>query len=272
MWTRGGSLREGAMRCVLIFLTAFAAAGSMPARAGQTDQQKDVTFKIKVPLTFKGRVVSGSLRKSDIPALLDLPVRNGDTDPKSEYGVEMTRRDGKKTFMVYTCRQWKRATAEGAYSATTYDMAMESSLISTCRALFELQSAKVPIKSFLENPRVTLNDTNLLPAAMLAVMPEDEAEERRLAGKTISQVVARKDIQAASGGVLTVSYDGLMQRFEEVARADFNGDGIEDILVFTGGSAEEGTMSYSDYILLTRTSSSGPLKVIPINETPSKTN
>lgn len=249
-------------KLITLWLTALIALppGSVAARTPPAGRQTGIAFKIAEPLAFKGRVVSGSLRQSDIPRLLDLPVRNGNTGPAERYGVEMTR-PNHTTFTAYTCREWKKARAAGAYSATTYDMAMESSFIDTCGLLFELQKAKLPIKSFIANPRVTLADVNLLPAEILASLPEG-GEPDRLRGKTVADAVPPQDIKEAEAERLTVSYGGLRQSFWEGARADFNGDGIEDILVFTGGRAEGGTMGYADYFILTRTSAAGPLKLI----------
>ena len=41
-----------------------------------------------------------------------------------------------------------------------------------------------------------------------------------------------------------------------------NGDGIEDIFVFTEGQAEGDTLGYTDYFILTRTGPSGHRKLI----------
>lgn len=250
----------------LVVLDVLAAA-PVPAQERPTGQGSEITFKISVPLEFKAHVVSGSLRKSEIPELLDLPVRNGNTDLKEGYGVEMTRPNYEK-FMVYTCWQWKKALKEEAYAASTYDMSMEGSLIHACGLLFELQRAKQPIKSFVSNPKVTLADFNLLPAAILAFMPDDENERERLRSKTVSQTVPKQDIERADGKAISLSYGGFRQNFWEAARADFDGDGVEDILVFTGGRAEGGTMGYADYFIVTRTSPSGPLKVIENRKSP----
>ncbi len=244
------------LAALVAILASPVAAHALPAARG-----KELTFKIATPLKFKGRVISGILRQSDIPQLLDLAVRNGDTDLAEDYGVQMTGPNNAKV-MVYTCWQWKSAQTEGAYSATTYDMAMESFFIRTCGLLFELQKAKLPIRSFVANPRVTLADLNLLPAEILASIPLGGATDRARRGKTIAQVVPPQDVIEADADRLTLSYGGFRQSFWVSARADFNGDGMEDILVFTGGRADGGTMSYSDYFILTRTSPSGPLKLI----------
>jgi hypothetical protein len=226
-----------------------------------TGRKSEMAFKISVPLEFKGRVVSGSIRKSEITRLLELPVRNGDSNPNEGYGVEMTRPSGGK-FMAYTCLAWKKARSEEAYAAGTFDMAMEGSMIHTCGLLFELQRARLPLKSFLANPKVSLADLNLLPAKILAYVPESDGEAKLLSKSTVSEVVAKDDIEKTDDTMIALSYGGFQQTIWEAARADFNGDGVEDILVFTGVRAEGGTMGYSDYFLLTRTAPTGPLKVI----------
>lgn len=223
---------------------------SQPARG------RDITFKIRVPLEFKGRIVSGSLRQSEIEKLLDLPVRNGVADPNKDYGVEMTRPDY-TTFKVYTCHEWKKAHAQNAYSATTFDMAMEGFLLRTCGLLFELQKARLPAKSFIT--KVSLANLDLLPADMLN--EETDNAESAPANVAVSKVVPRADIEEASDNGITLTYGNFRQSFWEGARADFNGDGIEDILVFTGGRAVGGTLGYSDFFFLTRTRASGPLTI-----------
>jgi hypothetical protein len=247
----------------LILLLAFNALVAMPVPAQNrpTVGGRDITFQIKTPLEFKGRIVSGSLRQSEIEKLLDLPVRNGVYDPSEGYGVEMTRPDYTRV-MVYTCREWKKALAEKAYAGTTFDMAMESSFIHACGLLFELQKAGLPTKSFVANPKLSLANLDVLPAEMLNDYTDDpEAERTRLRGLTVSQVVPKKDIEQADDNELTLNYGNFRQSFWEGVRADFNGDGIEDILVFAGGRAVDGTLGFSDYFFLTRTRRSGPLRM-----------
>jgi hypothetical protein len=244
--------RRRTIYLILLFaLNAFSVA-PLQAQNQATGGARDLTFKIKVPLEFKGRAVSGSLRQSEIEKLFDLPVRNGAAD----YGVEMTRPDY-TTFKVYTCREWKKSHAQNAYSATTFDMAMEGFLLRTCGLLFELQKARLPAKSFIT--KVSLANMDLLPADMLN--EETDNAESAPANVTVSKVVPRADIEEASDNGITLTYGNFRQSFWEGARADFNGDGIEDILVFTGGRAVGGTLGYSDFFFLTRTRASGPLTI-----------
>ena len=179
---------------VLVLALSVLAADSLLAQTQPTSEEKEIVFQISDPLRFKGRIVSGSLRKSEIAGLLELPVRNGSSDMDKGYGVEMTSANNEKV-MVYTCRKWKKALDEKAYSASTFDMSMESSLIRTCGLLFALQNAKLPLKSFVANPRVTLANLNLLPAEILSANTDDqEKEKEHTRGVTLLKAVARKDI------------------------------------------------------------------------------
>lgn len=253
--------------CTIIRLLLVATLYALPAQSLLAQKTvsgsgTDTTFKISEPLVFKGRVVSNSLRGSEIEALLDLPVRNGDGDPKHQYGVEMTTPNYEKVTAT-SCRQWRRAQEQDAYAASTFDMAMESSFIHTCGLLFELQRAKQPTKSFVANVRVGLADLNLLPAEMLVANNEgDQISKKHMRGSTVSTAVKSKDIEKADNKVITLSYQGMRQSFWEAARADFDGDGYEDILVFSQFHVVDGTLGFSDYLILTRTLPSGPLKVI----------
>lgn len=237
-----------------------AIGGSLLAQAQGTRQQEP-TFQITDPLEFDGRVVEGPLRKTEIAALLELRVRNGNSNLEEGYGVEMTWPNGEKS-RTSTCREWKKAQQQKAYAATTYDMAMQSALIHTCGLLFQLQSARTPVKSLLADPKVSLADVNLLPAEMLTAFTDDEQEQRATRGKTISEVVPEKDVVEAKDTRLTLAFGGFRQSFWEAARADFDGSGFEEIFIFTGGGAEGGTMLYANNVILTRTDPSGALKLI----------
>ena len=56
--------------------------------------------------------------------------------------------------------------------------------------------------------------------------------------------------------------DALRQHLTEVARADFNGDGIEDILFFESGHATQGSFRFYQIIILTRKSIDGKFEVV----------
>lgn len=242
------------------------------AAAGQTSGKPapapadDISFQISLPLKFRGKEVSGVLRRSEIGALLDLPVRNGVVSDEEEgYGAEMTRTNHAK-FRVSTCRQWKKAVTQGAFAATTFDMAMESFLVQTCGLLFELQNAVRARKSFVA--KVSLADLDLLPANILVSFDRDgkrKLDGMARQGRTVATLLSPSNVREKSADHVALEYGGFQQLFREAERADFNHDGIEDILVLVGGKAVGGTLGYADYTLLTRLRSTGPLTVIKSN-------
>ena len=242
------------LRCVVCLGLLVSAIGLTCQEQSQTLRSaQDTTFRIVNPLKFRGKEVAGTLRKSEIESLLDLPVRNGNLDEAEGYGVEMTRENGQR-FRVLTCREWGTAVSEGAFTDTTYTMSMEGQIQRTCELLTHLQDASLPNKSFVK--MVNLTNLELLPANMLSGSGGEETDRlERLArrGKTVSGLVRKSDIQQLAPHLIRLEYSGLWQTFWEEARADFNHDALEDILVFTGARAVGGTMVFSHYLLLRTT-------------------
>jgi hypothetical protein len=52
------------------------------------------------------------------------------------------------------------------------------------------------------------------------------------------------------------------QQLVEVARADFNGDGVEDMLVFEYCYATHGTLGFGGIRILTRKSANGKFEIV----------
>ena len=69
-------------------------------------------------------------------------------------------------------------------------------------------------------------------------------------------------VKSADKHVLRVEDEGMAQTMQEVVRADFNNDGIEDILVFEYHRAIGGTHGFGGIIMLTRKSIDGKLEEV----------
>jgi hypothetical protein len=257
--------RERLCLAVVSVAWVLASCGGNKPKVGakEPSSQAPIVFSIAQELEFKGRKLAKSLPHSDIEALLDLPVRNGSQASGDEsYGVEMTREGGER-FKVLSCRQWKKARAQKAYAATTFDMAMEGFLISTCGLLFEMQTAKSAHKNYLQDFRVDRAHLDVIPAKVLGSIGELEANEEGYQYKTIAQAVPEGVIKVPPQGGISLLFGGFHQRLWEGGRADFNGDGFEDVLVFLGGRADGGTMGFTEYCILTRLKPVGSLRVLP---------
>lgn len=102
-------------------------------------------------------------------------------------------------------------------------------------------------------------DLDLLPASVLpCVSSEDEEAIARAKGLSLGDILGRGEIRIlrVSSSELSLEWNwGLMLR--EICRADFDGDGIEDILCECYLWATEGTLGIGWTSILTRTTNDG---------------
>jgi len=189
--------------------------------------------------------------RSDIEQLRDRPVKIGPNDHID--GVELTGTNDEKRF-CRTCREYDTAKSEGFYPLTNFDIKISTWFEQQCGLLTALQAAQAPSQSFVSDPRVGVVDLNLLPYSFFPVFTEHTASAttESYQDKVDDGTLVVKRVRA---NMLTIESPDLMgQVLIEVVRADFNGDGIEDILLFEYCYAIGGTMSWGAPRLLTRTS------------------
>jgi len=67
-----------------------------------------------------------------------------------------------------------------------------------------------------------------------------------------------------SQNLLRIESAAMGQQLIEVARADFNGDGIEDILLFEYCYATGGTLGFGGIKIITRLSSDGMFELVSL--------
>lgn len=122
-----------------------------------------------------------------------------------------------------------------------------------CGLLTILKSETTPNISFIDDPRVGVNDLNLLP---FSLFPQLENEPLTVGFTTTYQ-------DKINGGTLIVKRlksnsisiaepEGMGQQLVEVVRADFNGDGTEAILLFEYCYATHGSLGFGGIKLITR--------------------
>ncbi len=213
---------------------------------------------LEVPLQFTDGDVKGCIAAVEAKHLLDRPLAMGENRIKD--GVALTHpRDMNKHRQATTCRQYDDATAQGWYALTTYDMSMESFFSKTCALIDALAKAAPARRSFIKEPRVGIGDLDIVGASVLkGFVPTGEADA------TIGTLVRAGSvvIEKREANVLQLSGNGFTAQLEEVARGDFNGDGTEDILVFSAVHAQGGTLRGYETKILSRTSPTEPLMIV----------
>jgi hypothetical protein len=192
---------------------------------------------------------AGGVKQAELADLRLLPVLPGGEHGPD--GVELTGpNDENRTCR--TCAEYDDAIKQGYYAFSSFDIRLASRFEQRCGMLRALAIAKSAAQSFVSNPRTSVLDLELLPAAFF---PSLEGHTLDLAGKSYQDLLSEQlvFVRRLSSNMLTVEQPGGMgQTLIEVTRADIDGDGIEDILLFEHCYATEGTMSTGGVRIVTR--------------------
>lgn len=230
------------------------------AIADQSTGDPEETFHLIHKLKFFDDTEIEAIMKSDIESLRDRPVRMGENTFID--GLTLTHNELPDRH-VRTTREYDDAVAVGYYGYTTYAMKMEAFFIQQSGLLHALEKASIPKSSFIASPRVGLTDLHLLPLDLFPRFGESGFDETT--GLTYQDKLNEGAIRVLASRHNYLKVDGPMgQQLIEVVRADFTGDGLEDILLFTYRWAIGGTFGHGGVAILSRKTSDGPFELSSI--------
>lgn len=220
----------------------------------------EAIFQLIEGMKFADSEEVKSVARDDIDALRDRPIRFGEDSGID--GVTLTN-DANEERFVRTCREYDDAVSAGFYALTNLDIKMSSWFEHQCGLLNALQSATPPVRSFISRARVGVLNLEMIPYSFFPqVAAHEEAGE--IAGTYQDKVDDGSMVikRVAPNLLQIVEPGGMGQQLIEVARADFNGDGIEDMLLFEYCYATEGTLGYGRIRIITRTSETGMFETV----------
>jgi hypothetical protein len=197
---------------------------------------------------------------ADIEALRDRAMHFGENSGMDSLVLTS---DEKGERIVRTCREYEQALSEGFYAYTTVDIKVASRFEHQCGLLNALESARPPSSSFVSHPKVGVLDLAIMPISFFPYF--GDTGPGHSANVTYQNKVDEGAlvIKRVSHNLLQIEEPhGMGQQLVEVVRADFNGDGIEDILLFEYCYATEGTLGYGLVRIITRTSSTGMFETV----------
>ena len=233
-----------------------------PAPAdGTFAKPKELTFELVEGIKFADGTEVKSITKADIEALRDRPIDMGGNDTD---GVTLTNSRNDKLH-VRTCREYDAAIEDGYYPSSTYDISMGSWFKYPCGTLDLLERASIPRRSFLPTSDEEVFDLELLPLSLFPVVTDfEQAYGYDIKNLTYQDQVEKGLLKVTDKGQnwFSCEDDGLRQHLTEVARADFNDDSIEDILLSEGVHATQGTYRTYGLIILTRKSMDGKFEKV----------
>ena len=229
----------------------------------KTPQESKVTFQLIESIRFADGTTVKSIAKDKIDTLRDLPIRLGLNNHID--GVTLTKKRD-DTVYVRTCREYDDARKQGYYANSNFDYKMSLFFMLPCGLLNTLEKASVPKHSFISDAKVGIVNLELLPfqifAENLAGQPSWDAD--RDLETTYQQKIDNQElvVMEKRQNVLHVEESDMGQTLKEMVRADFNNDGIEDVLLFEHNYVKKGTFASAGIIVLTRKSMNGKFEVL----------
>jgi hypothetical protein len=158
-------------------------------------------------------------------------------------GVRFT--DGKGAELsIRTCREFKSAIIAGYYPSSNNELKV-SFILATANAVLEAAScAKLAPISYIRSPRLGVTNLDLLPGLLAPTQWSDASEIISESDTNSIQTLLVKGIistYTSSDDCVTIECESQGVTLTELMRADFDNDGVEEILVqshyyFKGGT------------------------------------
>lgn len=223
----------------------------------QHEDQPEEVFDLMESLKLAEDEELRAIRKCEIGELKRRPVN---LSPNTHVDG-LTLHNGREDTLVRTCEEYSAALRAGYYPRTTFDMSMATFFVWQCGLLDALDGAIVADKSFISEPRAGITDLHLMP---FAFFPGLERPPDPPPIETYQDMVDKGSlvVKRVKHNSLAVESHDLGQHLIEVARADFNGDGVEEILVYEYCYAIGGTLRWASTRLLGRQNHNEPFAII----------
>ena len=255
-------------------ITAFAQQAKV-----DLEKTEDITFELTKPLKFVDRpstvnfITKANIEKlRNRPILVDIGKGTLLYQQTLEEGITLRKgRKGEEKIQVRTCKEYDDALLAGYGPDGTWEIGVASYFKYSCGTLNLLQKATRHKRSFLPTRNQELFDLKLLPLKLFPIVSDyeqtygrdienetyhDQAEKGELAEKGKLEVIEKTPHK------FRCKLRGLKQYLTEVVRADFNGDGTEDILFQEAVAAIGATYRIYNLIILTRKSSEAKYEII----------
>ncbi|WP_375206593.1 hypothetical protein [Hyphococcus sp.] len=217
-------------------------ANGAQARAGEVCLKTDLSL-------FKD-VSAKCFSRDDLLALRDRPVvdrQGGVVELSMSHPTDMSV----PPETSRTCSDYREMSFDGWYALSSRDMRREAYFIRACGVLAALLEAQPARSSHFADGSPTAEAVAKLAGSMS--FGEANADAANLA------------VEKASSAVWRISSDAMKIEIHEIANADFDNDGIEEILAFTAGAPEGGTAAFYEAGLIEKDTAGAALSFTPLS-------
>jgi hypothetical protein len=187
--------------------------------------------------------------------------------PGDSEGLRLMKAEGetRQEVSASNCIELKRWVGESYYGIGSNGFGLQLYNQAFCRAIEMMRRAAPAERSFLRDFRLDEKAIDHLPA-MVDISPSCDmlcrqrvANERRIPLSVFEPVIRVTVVSDEKIKVWTIEWVVILTI---LARGDFNGDGLDDLLVLANGGGTVGTWSGAEVFLLTRDTSGAVLSVL----------
>ena len=203
--------------------------------------------------------------------LKDLPVEELHHPEIGIDGVVLMKDDETNSVRVRTWREFDHYSQEGYIPCDMTDLRMSQWFIQGRGFVPFLEQAQPSKVSYVHDLPMDRRLLNILPIELgpLVSNEEDELAQKATAeGKTWLGFYPKTRIRKRTKTMLHVQAAGFDVRLSVMAYGDYNGDGVEDVLLCVGHQATRGTLGYSFLAVLTRQGTNQVLRRIATPQLP----
>jgi hypothetical protein len=157
--------------------------------------------------------------------------------------------NGKASREIGNCDEYLNAVGAGFHPATNFDGKISASFVYECFVLRDLQHA---------GPATSTSSYQWSSAALTQLPPvlvpgakeiTDSAERAEKRGESWKQFNPSLRIEKITSDQLLAEDDDMFYTLEILARADFDGDGVEDVAVYGSAYGKHSTWAHPEYFI-----------------------
>lgn len=163
---------------------------------------------------------------------------------------------------VSNCQQLKKHISDGFYAAKAYEHALVSTQSVICSMWEQMGVFKSYNISYMDTLRLDKDFAAQAPARFALLISDDQTKQAEFAASwsEVSKIKAVKSLNNVQSTYY--DYSGSIQRLTLMAKGDYNGDGIEDQLLYMENSVEGGSYSSAKAYIITRMMTDAPIKLL----------